>query len=267
MPSLPWPMRYHPAPDFVRRASAFGICWVLGTSVLGAQQIAGKAVDGSGSAPISGARVELVAGKKTVATTTTDSAGRFILTAPRGGTYRLRATRLGYSETMVPKLEIQDSETLDIEVLMAINAVPLEPLRVIARARTPSRYLNAVGFYDREKQGLGSFLTRFDIEKRGGGPVSEVLRSTNGIRLIRDRTGRRSDVRMRNVRCAPAIYLDGAMARVGGLPRGSDLPIDDLVVSMDIDGIEVYNGPSETPPEFNRDSPCGVIAIWTRRRH
>jgi outer membrane receptor for ferrienterochelin and colicin len=197
----------------------------------------------------------------------TDTLGRFLLIAPRAGDYELRAIRLGYATTVVPSIAVLGSETVDVELSLAVAAIPLEPLRVVARGRTISRYLSDVGFYDREQNGVGSFLTRYEIEKRGGFQLSDVLRSVSGVRLVRaDRTGRRWDVRLRNRRCSPSIYLDGTIVRASGTGRPTDMPMDDLVLSVDIDGIEIYHGPSESPAEFNRDANCGVIALWTRRR-
>ncbi|MGH7468038.1 MAG: hypothetical protein ACRENP_08630 [Longimicrobiales bacterium] len=131
-----------------------------------------------------------------------------------------------------------------------------------------SRPSQRSGFYEREGHGAGTFLTRYEIEKHGGGTfLSDVLRSAPGVRLVRaDRSGRRFELRLRNARCPPALYLDGAIVRLGGPPRPGEMLLDDLVSAIDIDGIEIYHGASETPPAFNREANCGVVALWTRRR-
>jgi hypothetical protein len=47
------------------------------------------------------------------------------------------------------------------------------------------------------------------------------------------------------------------------------IPTDPAVLWLtpvgEIEGIEVYSGPAETPPELeSAQARCGVIAIWTR---
>jgi len=56
--------------------------------------------------------------------------------------------------------------------------------------------------------------------------------------------------------CNPAYFMDG-------------IPSDPAVVYLtpisEVEGIEVYSGPAETPPEMeSAQARCGVIAIWTR---
>ena len=47
------------------------------------------------------------------------------------------------------------------------------------------------------------------------------------------------------------------------------IPVDETVVWLqpprDLDGVEVYSGPAEMPPELNRFSSCGAIVLWTRQ--
>lgn len=232
-----------------------------------AQHIRGKVSDATAQTPVAAVKLDLARGSELIASTLSDSLGRFSLTVPRAGEYELRALRVGYATTIVPAVRILSSETLEVELALAVAAIPLDPLRIVARGRTVSRYLGEVGFYDREQRGVGSFLTRYEIERRGGTLLSDVLRNVSGVRLVRaDRTGRRAEIRLRNRRCAPSVYLDGAVVRVSGPARPTDMALDDVVLSVDIDGIEVYHGPSETPAEFSRDANCGVVAIWTRRR-
>jgi hypothetical protein len=44
----------------------------------------------------------------------------------------------------------------------------------------------------------------------------------------------------------------------------------DLVIPSDVEGVEIYQGPT-TPVEYRRPGdpgetqPCGVVLIWTRR--
>jgi hypothetical protein len=43
--------------------------------------------------------------------------------------------------------------------------------------------------------------------------------------------------------------------------------IDDIVHVGAIEAMEVYRGPSQTPPRFaGGEMGCGVVVIWTQRR-
>ena len=41
---------------------------------------------------------------------------------------------------------------------------------------------------------------------------------------------------------------------------------DDFVQPSEVEAIEVYTGPAETPPEYEATGGCGAIVIWTRIR-
>ena len=58
--------------------------------------------------------------------------------------------------------------------------------------------------------------------------------------------------------CEVTYYIDGSY-----VPSGT-FHMDDMSPTM-VEAVEVYRGPSETPARFRqRDSACGIIAIWTR---
>jgi outer membrane receptor protein involved in Fe transport len=58
-------------------------------------------------------------------------------------------------------------------------------------------------------------------------------------------------------RAVVGVYVDGF--RVPGDP-GDALS---MINAADVEGIEVYRGPSELPAEFMSDD-CAAIVIWTR---
>ena len=58
------------------------------------------------------------------------------------------------------------------------------------------------------------------------------------------------------------VYLDGFF--IGGGSRAY-MDIDQVVDPEGVEAMEIYNGASPIPTEFNRTgSGCGVIAFWTR---
>ena len=123
-------------------------------------------------------------------------------------------------------------------------------------------------FYERRERGSGDFFTRLEIEERNPVEFTDLLRRVPGVVL----TQNGFSVQIRFSRAmrglgggggcsSPLIYLDGAF--IGG--AGDYVNLDNLVRPDQVEGIEVYKGPSQVPPQFNMTgSACGVIVIWTR---
>ena len=233
---------------------------LLAVTPAAAQEIRGRLLEDATGLPIEAAAVTLVDEKGVdLGTVLTDSAGQFLLRLPTGGRYTLRAERLGYESVTGGPLDAATNDTIQVEFRIAADAIPLDPLVVIAQAKV--RYLDRVGFYDRQRTGFGYFLTRKDIRMRYSQRMTDLLRSIPGVRVV----GRppSQDVVMRGSNCLPQIVVDGVIARRGG--DRALMYIDDFVIPMDIEGLEVYRGASELPAEFGgKTSGCGVIAIWTR---
>ncbi len=143
--------------------------------------------------------------------------------------------------------------------------VRLEPLDV--RVGPPSRRGKMTGFHRRRSRGAGEFITRRDIERRDPMRLSDMVHVRAGVGTVPygDGSGRRH-VRMTRAalqedtdRCRVQYWIDGVPFR--GVNR---FELDELSPA-DVQGIEIYRGPSEIPPRFNRrGSSCGVVAVWTR---
>jgi len=246
---------------------------LLAAAPLKAQQVAGVVMEDGTRRPLALVGLSVVDGKKTITKVVSDTLGHFDAQLPKNGAYKLIATRIGYRAFTSERVEVGTNELVKMEVFLAVNAIPLEPLRVTARSQLESEFLTSVGFYDRRKQGVGHFLSGSQIEKRNAVVLSEVLTTIPGVKLLRADRGvtKRSEITfgrgstsMRQ--CVPAVFIDGALARQGGQPRPNDLPLDDWVMPRDIEAVELYHGAAATPPMFNQQASCGVVAIWTKRR-
>jgi hypothetical protein len=111
-------------------------------------------------------------------------------------------------------------------------------------------------FLRRKQEGRGRYFSREDIERRNPNTVGDLLRTVPGMRLdCRGPICRAVLARASTRNCQPSYWMDG-------------IPTDPSVVWLqpprDLDGVEVYSGPSETPPELERNSSCGAIVLWTR---
>jgi hypothetical protein len=102
--------------------------------------------------------------------------------------------------------------------------------------------------------------------------LTDILQETPGVRV--DRQGSGTTRRVIHLGpplpgpgggdCPVQIFVDGMLAtRSTG---GGDVTVDDLAQPQDVEAIEIFKGLASVPAEFlNRQSRCGVIAIWTKR--
>jgi hypothetical protein len=246
--------------DAVRRCALWigvGATLALAPHPAAAQNgaVRGTVVDSAG-APVRDADVSIVSVHRL---TRSDSLGRFELARMNAGTYQLTVRRLGF----VPQdVTVVVSDAMSYAYRVVLDVQPAELPGVAVSAEDARLRLGIEDFYRRRARGSGGkFFTRQDIADRHAKLTSDVLRTAPGIRLVRTRNGQGvrfiggSSLRRE---CVPELWLDGQLAR--GL-EADQVPVND------IEGIEVYNGPSTTPMQFShaqsRDA-CGVIVIWTR---
>jgi len=231
-------------------------------ATLPAQSVRGRVIDAITRQPVDAAAVRLVDGERTVATATSDSAGRFLLTARNGGRYRLAATRLGYADALSTYLELIAGEAVNAELQMSSEAVKIAPLTL----ETPrDRYLESKGFYERLRTGSGDFMSGESVRKRNAFYLADLLRGMRGVKI--QRTNMRNEVYFTGTNCFPMIVLDGVTVRWGGKSLTPNTALEDLVPMAHIDGIEVYRGGSGAPTEYiGPNAACGVILIWTRHK-
>lgn len=185
-----------------------------------------------------------------------DSLGRFYVAYPPADSVTLVVRRMGYERVTFTISSAAAAEN-SVQVTMHALATRLATVEVDAaniRARTAME-----GFDRRRRHGGGIFLTKDDIAKRNTEDLSNVLRDQRGIVIQHGRNGR---AQLRFVSwmakgCLPQFWVDGR--RVVGFE------IDEIPAS-DVEGIELYDGPSSTPGEFMRapDLACGTVVIWTK---
>jgi hypothetical protein len=230
--------------------------FLFSTQVLAAQVIRGNLLDDETGKPIGIGTVTLLTRDNIPQVRiSTDTAGAFLLSAARPGSYRLGAERLGFITTISPPLTLSARDTLDVEFRLSTRAVVLEPLVVTSKRRRAGPLAD---FDERAKQRrFGTFVTRADIEQRQPFTTTDLLRTIPGVQLIPRALGGGHHVRMRD--CAPVVYIDGVHVRLLGMT------IDDLISVHSLEGIEVYRGAAEAPAVYTVHNPgCGVILLWSR---
>lgn len=215
--------------------------------------VRGQVVDSAGG-PIVDAHVSIASARRF---TRSDSAGTFRMARLPHDSVELLVRRIGYKPRKVIALPSDSSEWL--RVLLEHDPAILEGVAVTAerqRLRT-----DVEDFYRRRELGVGTYFTRADFASHNTLRTSDVLRNVPGLRFISIPGGngiRFTATSIVRRDCTPMIWLDGQ--------RAPGLEIDDVPAS-DIEGLELYKGPSTTPMQFSpysSGSTCGTIVIWTR---
>jgi hypothetical protein len=208
-------------------------------------------------APVDGAEVSIATVKRSERS---DSTGYvFIGTLPEGRT-EIAVRHLNY----FPEhffVELHNQEIVAVEVELSGRSTQLEGVEI-----TAARHPFFQGFEQRKARGIGTFITRDQIDARHTSTTSDLFRTVPMVRLVRAGNGmgirfpqQMSANKRGPMYCNPLIWVDGQQA--------PGLEIDDILAS-DIHAIEVYRGPSTTPAQFvmNGSAPCGTIVVWTRRK-
>jgi hypothetical protein len=261
---------------------------LLGAAPLAAQRITGRVLTAESRAPIELATVTLLTGegKSLRANATTDSTGAFTLYLPGAGQFRLQVARLGFKPARTDVIDVPSPELVTVEIALAATAAALAPIEITARERVAPGLLD--GFQYRRQRDLGgTFLTREQIEQRNAYHFTHLLGGMAGVTVEQTADGFPL-VRMlravgsgRDGYCPVVFYVDGVKVvkpargtftggngRNGGVPEMIREQLETVyrIPPSQIEGIEVYKGPSQTPGEFaGSDAECGVVVVWTRR--
>jgi len=199
--------------------------------------------------------------------TATDDSGRFDVRRLPAGPNGFTITKIGYAP-----LSFEVSLPADSLVLLSVTMRSVQVLNTVnVNAERTNAYLARTGFTERQRLGLGSFLTpqRLDSMAMGVTRPSELLRGVRGI-----------DLRCGPVICAITSHLPPGCLWlfIDGTPHATE-QIDVVGLSPSgIAAIEVYERPSMVPLEFQGQLPmkqgrgmstaagCGALAIWTKAR-
>ena len=221
----------------------------------GTGQLSGTIIDASSRYAVPGADVVHVGGGKTVVT---DSLGHFVVGELPSGIVRFVVRSVGFPVLRVA-VALTRGESLskvielDSSITGRTTAQPLAGVTATAPRPPMPRF---VDFERRRITGGGQYLVREELEKSGVASLQDAMRGLRGVNM--DCGGAHGcAIRMARapMRCRPEYIVD---ERVDNM-FGPDTPI------RDIEGIEVYTGPSDVPGEFaGRHAGCGVIVVWTR---
>lgn len=215
--------------------------------------ISGRVISTAQGEPIPGARVFLLSLRKMVAT---DSVGRFAFPDLKPGSYRIEANLIGMPP-LTAVVTVIAGEHKDIE-FRTDSLGQLLPTVFVEGESAPNLIRATTVFERRMAVGSGRFITRDEIVRRNPVRIVDMIRFLPGVRS--DCRGFVCQLRLNHdpANCPPAIFIDDQRSHISVL---------DNTPATDVEGVEIYRGPSETPPELNNETArCGgAIALWTRR--
>jgi hypothetical protein len=182
-----------------------------------------------------------------------DSLGRFFVAHALPDSVNIAVRRLGY-ESSTFTLSARDAQQNSVDVVLRRLATTLDAVNVEAmelRSKTALR-----GFDERKSKGMGTFVSREQIEARNTRNLTDVLRTERGVVVTR---GVFRFSMHQAKRCTPMVFVDGQQA------PGLNV---DAVPPSDVVGVELYQSLSTTPSEFQRpgrNTECGTVVIWTKK--
>jgi hypothetical protein len=183
--------------------------------------------------------------------------GSFQLPPMPPGVYVLTTSHVAHGERR-DTIAVEHGSVLRYTISLTESAVPLRPIEVVVR----SELLERRGFYQRQQNGTGAYLTRSSWQDRSPGRPSDILRRVSGVRIVPARGGL-GTVLVSRGNCPFRYVLDGT-------PVTSTFQLDDIPVGW-IEALEVYRGVAGLPLQFTAspgtdNANCGVIVVWTRDR-
>ena len=210
--------------------------------------------------------------------TRANARGEFNISDIPPGTHKIVARSLGYMP-LETELTFAPNQT-DERTLYLHRVTMLDSVMTTADRRLRT-------FEENRRAGFGSFRTRDDLAKMEGRSMSSIIGELSGARVSHGNTssawltrGRGSQslagadlsdpdpfsaARGARAACYAQVYVDGVNVYRG---HNNAEPLFDLssITPKDIEAIEYYAGPSQTPGLYsNLNSTCGVLVIWRRR--
>lgn len=224
---------------------AHALMLVLVATSARAQSVVQGRVVGADSTRITGARVQISDSARVITyTAVTDTAGQFRIRLAhplQSGPFFLRVEMLGYRTLDAVPLRVVNGDELTVRLMMAVDAIPLEPLRVTTRGRYTRGPLDE--FYDRAEQ----------VRRFGGGMIVdyEQLRHRRGSSVQLIVSERVPAVRT----CPPSYFIDGMRATAEDVRA---------VGVSEVEGMEIYRVQTQVPARYQGRTNCGAVLIWTQ---
>ena len=234
-----------------------------GAGPISAQTVRGIVTDDGSGESIEGVRLILRSPDgRLSATAISSDAGRFELAAETSGTVRLEVTHLGYADWETANFALADDVVIDVEVRLGLEAIPLEPITVIAhRSSRRGRLAEFEHRMSGPGRGGGYFLTEEEIARRPAATASTLVLATPGMSTRAIGSGALDRRLILTGGCVANMFIDGVRVR-----QSAQSSVDDLLSPELIAGVEMYPRGLTAPVQYqDASSPnCGVVLFWTK---
>lgn len=217
----------------------------------GNSRLTGKVLNKAGG-PIQSARVS-VDGAAPIAIT--NDRGEFTLDSLPSGTQTVEVRKIGYAATEKP---VELSMRNIAQTTITLDVAELAPVRIVAGS---DRVLEDLGYADRKRRGLGTFIDGDKIAEQAV-RFSDAMRTIPGIRVAPAGNGRSVLTNSRDPLGGCVVtYVDNIMWRE--MEPGD---LDDFVQPSEVRAVEVYSS-NNTPAQFQAPgaTSCATIVVWTNR--
>jgi hypothetical protein len=212
----------------------------------------------AGGQPAPGSRVDVVG---TDAAGVTDERGEFLLSGVPSGTQILLVRHLGWTAKEIG-VDLSEAKPQRIAVQLEKYIPMMDPVLVVARSQ---KALESVGFVQRQRSGMGRYITADEIARRHPFYLSDVLRTVPGLTVEYvngqpEIVSTRGGGSLTGENCVN-YFIDGMRFRsIGG-------DANDFVNPSDAVGIEIYHPPL-IPGEFSGGAgeSCLTIVVWTKQK-
>ncbi|MEZ4423540.1 MAG: TonB-dependent receptor plug domain-containing protein [Gemmatimonadota bacterium] len=242
------------------------------------QILHGVVLYASDDAPVALAAVRLLDGDGVVvAAELTRPDGRFQIFVPTDGAFSVHVEHPAAFATVDGPLALSTLHNTFVTFHVQARPIELEGLEVTAERR--SVRLEAVGYYERARDGLGFFVGPERLQARPPVRSSDVFRGVPGVQLLGSGTAGVPSFPLMSFAlrgrfwtegpgggtppCFPRVYVDGQVVEIGGSGNVPAQSFDQLVPAQDVAAVEVYRSPAEMPAQFGGLTQCGVILVWT----
>ena len=245
--------------------------------------ISGRVID-LAEAPVKEAEIVWQTDKRSVFTA---ADGTFRLSVPVRGVTVVLVRKPGYRGQALRMDLTGGSWSGDIRLIAGPYQLP--DVEVSARYAKPAEYAETDkydDFFRRQKLGLGTFVSREQIEKMNAFHTIEILKGIPGIFANVSDPSNPGSADIRMARCSEGqhlgkvtVFIDGQRLNEPALTGGTGDRRSpggaygknsyNLAVMLEqisptgIEMVEIFRSPSQIPAEFHWDG-CAVIAIWTR---
>lgn len=220
--------------------------------LLGRSRLSGVVSDPQGR-PKAGVRVMVLG---TAHELSTGESGAFAFDSLPAGSWTVEARAIGLAPIRAT-VQLAPARPARASLMFAKWAPMLDRVVVYGRAPAEQRFMD--DFLARRERGLGKFITRDEIERRGVVQLSQLLYQIPAVKVRPNPRAGRSPLIEGRGGCQPDVFVNGMRVADGH----SD--VDAIVRPQDILGIEVHDEVNGVPSAFGATRQCLVVGIWTRR--